>query len=58
MSVGLEDQGVKRLSGWEERNTTIMGVLTWSESIQQMRVSEEMQALYMAIGADQGVGRW
>ena len=38
--------------------STNLGVLTSSESIQQMRVREEMQALYMAIRADQGVRRW
>ena len=51
-------QGVLSSSGWEERKITDQGVLTCSEAIQQMRVREEMQALYMAVRADQGVRRW
>ena len=38
-------------SGWEEIKSSNIGVLTSSESIKQMRVSEEMQA----VEADQGV---
>ena len=51
-------QGGVRESGWEERKSTNMQVLTLSESIQQMRVREEIEALYMAIVADQGAGKW
>ena len=63
MGVGRADlggrhQGVVSTSGWEHSKTTDLGVLTSSESIQQMRVREEKQALYMAIGADQGARRW
>ena len=37
--------------------STNLGELTCSEAIQQMRGREEVQALYMAVGADQGGGR-
>ena len=48
-------QGRMSESGWEERKTTDLGVLACLVAVQQMRVREEKQALYMAIGADQGV---
>ena len=50
-------QGVVTSSGWEQRKSTNLGELTCSEAIQQMRGREEVQALYMAVGADQGGGR-
>ena len=59
MGVGRDDQGgrnqgVVSSSGWEQRKSTNLGVLTCSEAIQQMRGRKEVQALYMAVGADQG----
>ena len=54
----MSSSGRESSSGWEQRMSTNLGVLTSLESIQQMRVREEMQALYTAIGADQGVRRW
>ena len=55
MGVGRADQGgryqgVVSSSGWEQRKSTNLGVLTCSEAIQQMRGREEVQALYMAVG--------
>ena len=43
-------------SGWEERKTTDLGVLACLVAVQQMRVREEMQALYMTVTPDQGGG--
>ena len=62
MGVGRDDQGgrnqgVVSSPGWEERKSTSLGVLTCSEAIQQMRGREEVQAIYRALGADQGGGR-
>ena len=56
--LGGRYQGVVSSSGWEQSKTTDLGVLACLVAVQLMRVREEMQALYMAIGADQGVRRW